>query len=279
MMDLIIGTAAADERVRAVCMNGSRVNPAAQKDKLQDYDIVYFVTELAVFTADHTWVDLFGDRTIMQLPDEMSIIPGEPRRCFTYLMQFEDGNRIDLTLSPLEDMEDCLKSDSLTLVLLDKDGVAPALPPPGDSSYHVKPPNEKLYQDCCNEFWWLCPYIAKGLWRGQFLYAAETMNQYLRPMLHQMLRWQVGTEHNFAVNTGKGDHAFSSLLSEETWDKLVSTYRMGSCADIWAALRTSRILFRRSANAVAAHFGWQYNGRDDERVSAYVDRIHAECSE
>ncbi len=45
MYDLILGTAQADERIRAVYMNGSRTNANAPRDIFQDYDIVYAVTE------------------------------------------------------------------------------------------------------------------------------------------------------------------------------------------------------------------------------------------
>ena len=45
MMDLILGVAKKDERIRAVYMNGSRTNPNAARDILQDYDIVYVVEE------------------------------------------------------------------------------------------------------------------------------------------------------------------------------------------------------------------------------------------
>ncbi len=43
MLDLIINTAKEDERIRAVIMNGSRVNPNVKRDCFQDYDIIYVV--------------------------------------------------------------------------------------------------------------------------------------------------------------------------------------------------------------------------------------------
>ena len=49
MMDLIIGVAAADERIRAVRMEGSRANPAVPKDQYQDYDISYYVVDIEPF--------------------------------------------------------------------------------------------------------------------------------------------------------------------------------------------------------------------------------------
>ena len=135
MTALILGVAERDARVRAVFMNGSRANPNAPRDIFQDYDIVYVVEETASFRAQPGWVDVFGERLVMQTPDEMDHAAGQPTdlaRCYGYLMQFADGNRIDLRLMTLpRALEEC-QSDSQTIVLLDKDGILPPLPPPGD---------------------------------------------------------------------------------------------------------------------------------------------------
>ena len=62
MYKLIIGTAEADDRIRAVYMNGSRTNPNVPKDIFQDYDIVYVVRETKPFYEDKSWIDRFGER-------------------------------------------------------------------------------------------------------------------------------------------------------------------------------------------------------------------------
>ena len=69
-MKLILDTAAADDRILAVYMNGSRTNPNVPKDIFQDYDIVYVVTETESFRKDRGWIDRFGERLFMQYPEE-----------------------------------------------------------------------------------------------------------------------------------------------------------------------------------------------------------------
>ncbi len=128
MLDLILETAKRDERVRAVIMNGSKVNPNAPKDFFQDYDVVYIVTEKESFLADPGWIKVFGELMILQLPDEMSDPPPEGKDYYGYLMQFADGNRIDLSLFLVSKL-DKLEEDSLTLTLLDKDGILLKFPP------------------------------------------------------------------------------------------------------------------------------------------------------
>lgn len=192
MTALILGVAERDSRVRAVFMNGSRANPNAPRDIFQDYDIVYVVEETASFRAQPGWVDVFGERLVMQTPDEMDHAAGQPTdlaRCYGYLMQFADGNRIDLRLMTLpRALEEC-QSDSQTIVLLDKDGILPPLPLPSDTAYHIRRPDQTAFAGCCNEFWWTLPYVAKGLWRGRVTYALDTLNACVRPQLLHMLSW------------------------------------------------------------------------------------------
>ena len=69
MLDLILGVARQDERIRAVWMNGSRANPRAPRDIFQDYDIAYLVDDMSSFLKDHSWVDVFGERLIMQMTE------------------------------------------------------------------------------------------------------------------------------------------------------------------------------------------------------------------
>ena len=274
MLNLILGVARRDGRVRVMAMNGSRTNPNVQKDMFQDYDIVYLVTEMESFLKDKSWMDVFGERMIMQMPDKMEMSPSEPlRKRFAYLMQCMDGNRIDLTLVPLGQLEAYSKEDKLTVVLLDKDNCMPEVPAPTDEDYWVKQPSAKLFADCCNEFWWVSPYVVKGLWRKEILYAKQHLN-IVRAMLLRMLEWQVGIETAFSVSIGKSGKYLEEYLAKESWLALLSTYADGSYEATWQALFVACDLFRQTAMLVAAHFGYDYPEGDDRRVSTYLGRIH-----
>ena len=131
MLELIINTAKSDDRIRAVLLNGSRANPNTPRDLFQDFDIVYLVTEAASFHHDFNWIKRFGEIMILQLPDDMGDPPRSPNEGFAYLMQFMDGNRIDLSIWPKDQLNERIK-DSLTLVLLDKDHLIPPLTPPNE---------------------------------------------------------------------------------------------------------------------------------------------------
>jgi hypothetical protein len=61
MLDLILSFAWEHDEVRAVVMNGSRVNPNAKRDPFQDYDVVYFVRSVEPFRRNATLSNLRRD--------------------------------------------------------------------------------------------------------------------------------------------------------------------------------------------------------------------------
>jgi aminoglycoside 6-adenylyltransferase len=75
VITLILNVANTDDRIRAVLLNGSRANPGATKDIFQDFDIIYIVTKIDTFLKSHSWIDVFGERLILQLrqPDASTI--------------------------------------------------------------------------------------------------------------------------------------------------------------------------------------------------------------
>jgi aminoglycoside 6-adenylyltransferase len=271
MLDLIIETARQDERIRAVIMNGSRTNPNAPRDIFQDFDIVYLVTEVAPFKQDPAWSDRFGEMMIMQLPDTMQDPPSDDDS-FAYLMQFSDGNRIDLTLYPVDKLAE-MDRDSLSILLLDKDDLIEPFAPPTDRDYLPQPPTAKLYADCCNEFWWVSTYVVKGLWRAEITYAKAMMDEVVRTQLMKMLVWHIGLKTDFSVSPGKSGKYFQKFLEPELWDQLLQTYANASDDHTWDALLTMCGLFRQVALPIAAHYGFAYPHADDRRVYAHLGHV------
>lgn len=272
MFDLIISTAQSDKRIRAVMLSGSRVNPNAPRDPFQDFDVTYFVTAIEPFTADHTWIDGFGEIMILQMPEVMEEPPPMNDGHFAYLMQFMDGNRIDLTLFPLA-LLPAFTVESLSRMLLDKDGLFPALSPATDSDFLPTPPSAKAFADCCNEFWWIATYVAKGLWRAELPYAKTLLDGVMRDQLLKMLTWHVGVKTTFQQGPGKLGKRLKHQLEPELWALLEKSYADADYVHTWESLLAMCDLFRQTAIPIAALFGFAYPQRDDERVSAYLHHV------
>ena len=272
MFELILAIARRDARIRAVILNGSRANPQARGDIFQDYDIVYIVTDIASFKQDPNWIKCFGELMILQLPDDMSATPHALDDPYAYLMQFADGNRIDLSLFPLDRLNQ-LGSDSLSVLLLDKDGIIQPFAPPNQSDYLPSPPTAQEYADCCNEFWWVSPYVAKGLWREELTYAKCMFDLYVREELMKMLTWYIGLKTRFLENPGKLGKYYQKYLEPELWEMLQKTYADAGYENNWKALFSMCDLFRFTARAVGRNFGFAYPQADDQRVSAHLQHV------
>lgn len=269
MLKLILNTAKEDERIRAVIMNGSRANPDAKKDPFQDYDIVYLVTDMAPYVNNLEWTKRFGEMMILQIPWDYGDMPGMRDWQFAYLMQFADGNRIDLTILSIDHGVGAWE-DSQSVVLLDKDGTVPELPPPSNKDYLPKRPSEEEYEHCCNEFWWVSSYVAKGLWREELTYAKGVMDTWVRDQLIKMLTWHIGINTDFTKSVGKLGKHFKEYLEPELYTQLTMTYPDAEYEHIWDSLLVMGDMFRRVAKRVGAHFGYPYPEGDDDRVTAHL---------
>ena len=274
MYDLIINTAKADERIRAVYMNGSRTNTNVPKDIFQDYDIVYAVTETKPFYEDKSWIDNFGERLYMQCPDEWDKARGQNvdfDKCYGWLIQFADGNRLDLHVEPLDQLD--ILDDKLCVILLDKDGILPKIPKATDIDYHVKKPSEAEYLATCNEFWWCLNNAAKGLWRNELPYAHDMINGIIRPQLVKILSWKVGIETDFAVSVGKSAKYMYKWLEPAVWERFLQTYGGITAVQIWDSVMIMCDLFDEIAPEVGGKLEYRYNFTEAKNARYYLEQV------
>lgn len=274
MMEMLLTLAKGDERIRAVGMEGSRVNVNVPKDEFQDYDITYVVTDMESFLKNDQWLEYFGRRIFIQKPEAMALFPHELGNWFSYLMLFEDGTRIDLKLVPLHEINLYVSSDRLLTILLDKDHLIQSAPVPTDVDYHVQKPTEQEFDDCCNEFWFVSTYVVKGLCRKEILYANDHFHRIVRRELLRMVSWKVGFETGFSVSVGKNYKYLNKYVDEKLWDRLLSTYRSDSYPQAWKSLLTCQQLFREISLEVAKELGFIYPEYDQNITKYTEDHYH-----
>lgn len=269
MLELIINTAKEDERIRGVIMSGSRADVHAPRDIYQDYDIVYLVEDTAPFWNNTEWLEeKFGRISLLQTPEIMSLIPPDNDGSFVFLTIFEDGNRIDLSVTS----KSYIDNGEPAIVLLDKTGELSGIKPREDF-WFIKPPVEKLFHDCCNEFHWCLNNVAKGIARDELPYVQEMFNRCVRDALNIMTDWYIGAENDFKVSAGKMGKYYKKYLPAELYEMYVATYSDSDYENIWNAVFTACALFRRLAESVAEKFGYTYNMTEDENIIDYMNKV------
>ena len=266
--DLIISFAQSDPKIKAVLLNGSRANPFVPKDKFQDFDVVYVVDEIESYLEDIRWIDIFGQRTMLQMPETMRY-PAQDGN-FAFLMLFEDGNRIDLNLMPIKniDLDDL---DKMTVVLLDKENRFPHIEPPSDHHFHVQPPTELEYVSCCNNFLWCLQNVAKGIARDELPYAMEMYEQIVRNELNSMIGWYIGTLTDFSVSAGKMGKYYKRYLPENVYQMVKETYSDGNYDHLWKSMFIAIECFELIAKDVGCYLNVAYNQKDHQNMVKYLN--------
>ncbi len=272
MMDLIVGMAIEEDKIRAVELNGSRVNKTIEADFFQDFDVVYYTRDVPYYRDNREWIDRFGEMMIMQMPEAMDDPPAKYNGTFVYLMQFKDGNRIDLTFRPIP-ANGMIEREGLSQILLDKDKIFTEDHEIGDYDFYPQVPTQKAFEDCCNEYWWVSAYVAKALWRGQIMLAKEIFEKYVRDMMKRQLVWHYGDLTNYQASPGKGLSKIETVLSEAYMNIYKQTFPRLFVEEIWDAHLIMCDLFDDIANKVARNHKLKYNTIEASCVRKHLEHI------
>jgi len=247
-------------KVEAVALSGSRTNGQAPKDEFQDYDVVYIVDDLDTLTRDLAWLHQFGTRNI-----EQHNILGNRR---LYLMLFEDGNRIDLTLCPKEHIQEWVDSEAGFTVLKDEKGLFEAyLPNP--KRYWTAPPSEEEFTASCNEFWWVSAYVVKGIYRKQVIYATDHLYGICQQELLKVLAWQIASDKG-TVDIGKNYKYLFQYLPTEKEKEFSNLLDFSSIEKITQSLFTTMQLFHQETQSLAQKMGFTYDKEVAEKMMRYA---------
>ena len=260
MMNLILQIAES-LKVDAVALSGSRTNDHAPKDEFQDYDVVYLVDNLENLISDLSWLDQFGKRII-----EQEVGLGQRR---LYLMLFEDGNRIDLTLCPKEYIKEWVDSEAGFIVLEDPEHL---FEPYSQNleRYWTIPATETDFEKSCNEFWWVSAYVVKGICRNQLTYAIDHLYGICQQVLLKVLAWQVASDRG-KVNIGKNYKHLFQYLPAEKEKEFSNLLGFSSIEKFTQSLFATMNFFHQEAQSLAQKMGFDYDMEVAEKMIEYAE--------
>ena len=260
MLDVILKTAETLQ-VAAVAMSGSRTDTKASKDEFQDYDVVYVVENLDELITDLSWLDQFGKRII-----EQEVGLGQRR---LYLMLFEDGNRIDLTLCPKEHIKEWVDSEAGFTVLEDPEHL---FEPYSQNleRYWTNPASAIEFEKVCNEFWWVSAYVVKGICRKQVIYATDHLYGICQQELLKVLAWQVASDRG-AVDIGKNYKYIFNYLHAQKENEFSSLLDFSNSDKITQSLFATMKFFHQEAQSLAQKMGFDYDKEVAEEMIEFAE--------
>jgi len=260
ILGLIIETAK-KLQVNAVALSGSRTNQKIQTDEFQDYDLVYVVDDIDNLTRDISWLDQFGKRII-----EQEVTLGHRR---LYLILFEDGNRIDLTLCPKDHINEWVDSEAGFTVLVDEKDLFESYSP-SPQRFWISPASKTDFEKSCNEFWWVSAYVVKGICRKQVIYATDHLYGICQQELLKVLAWQVASD-NGTVDIGKNYKYLFNYLPAEKEKEFSALLDFSSIEKITQSLLATIQLFHQEAQSLAQKMSFEYNQEVAEKMMRYAE--------
>ena len=259
MLDVILKTAETLQ-VAAVAMSGSRTNSQAPQDEFQDYDVVYVVENLDELITDLSWIDQFGKRII-----EQEVRLGLRR---LFLMLFEDGNRIDLTLCPKEHIKEWVDSEAGFTVLEDPEHL---FEPYSQNleRYWTSPASAIEFEKVCNEFWWVSAYVVKGICRKQVIYATDHLYGICQQELLKVLAWQVASNRG-VVDIGKNYKYLFNYLPTEKGKEFSSLLDFSNSDKITQSLFDTMQIFHQETRSLSQKMNFDYDKEVAEKMIEYA---------
>ena len=257
----LISQTAKSLQVDAVALSGSRTNQKIQTDEFQDYDVVYVVDDLDNLTRDLSWLTQFGKRII-----EQEVTLGHRR---LYLMLFEDGNRIDLTLCPKDQIQEWLENEADFTVLEDPKALFESYYPRPER-FWIHPASEMDFKKTCNEFWWVSAYVVKGICRKQVIYATDHLYGICQQELLKVLAWQVASDRG-KVDIGKNYKYLFNYLPAEKKKEFSNLLDFSSLDKIIQSLLATMQIFHQEAQSLSQKMGFEYDREVAEKMIEYAE--------
>ena len=273
----IIEWANTNPDVRAVLLTSSLVNPLAEVDVHSDLDIEFIFKNNEPYISDESWINAFGN-PIVNLSEDESRFEGKHG---INMVLYADHVKVDFKLHSvhkfLAELQNPVLHEDWDIgykILLDKDGITQAMPPPSYQVSLIKKPSRHRFESLIHDFWWDTTYVAKCLARREIFYAKFMSENILRTeMLVPLLEWHIAAQNDWNVTTNKHGRYFRKYLTGEEWKKIQNTFSGEKIHENWEALFAMANLVHETGNALARQLHYTYPQETARKVLRYLKEM------
>lgn len=254
------------ESIRALVLQGSYVNENAPLDIFSDLDPLFYVTDVNEFIHDLSWKNEFGE-VICNWGDAWDMKDGQ--KGYTRLTLYKDGFKLDFGFQHIS-LAQYANDMPLYQVIIDKDNIVPKREVSDERKFYVTPPTEKEFNDILLDFFFDTSYVVKSIYREE-LFFEKFMENILHNKIFELLKWYIGTTHNYQVNIGSMGRYFKRYLTNEEKTMLQNTYPNHTKQEQVKALYAMFELVRYLGKKIASHHNFTYPTKLDLDMYTYCD--------
>lgn len=276
LIQRVLRWATALPSMAAVLRTGSRGRGGAI-DALSDHDLILVLDDPSLLEADTGWF-LAPGPVLVWVPETVEHLG---RKVQTRLVLYEDGTKVDFTLSATEILDRLTGAPSLPPwldagyeVLHDRDGRAAKLAPPTGRGYVPTPPDAARFEARVREFWFETTYVARNLARHELLSARYSLDVVIRHgLLREMLEWYVQGEEAWTTPVGAVGRGLPDRLEEGDRREVLESLRDDGLEAAPDVLRRTTNLYSRLARVVAQRLDVSYPQKMEDGVRAYLEGV------
>lgn len=274
MIETILVKARNDDTIRAVI----RTDFIPVREYLYNYNFYFVVTDIKKYDDDSIFEKCFGDRILLFRGDKN--YPEMFPNTKAHLMVMRDGTTIaihvmnrDSFLSRYngEDTHENVWIGDTYKILLDKDDIFPEIERLEErQTLFDDKPTENQFLGACHEFWWVAKTFAEYTLREELLSAMFYLNDSVRVLLNQMLRWYIFLREGKPVDMGILDSNMETLLDKGLFALYKTTYPTSDYNSIWEAYDAVTKIWSVAGSKVAEYCGYDYPLQEEEDMRGFI---------
>jgi len=254
--------------IRGLVLQGSYINPNAKIDDFSDLDPLFYVNDVNDWIHNLSWKTEFG-KVISEWGDCWELEDG--LKGYTRLTLFKDGFKLDFGFQDIR-LAKYANQMPLYKIYVDKDNVIPTPEVTDEQKFYVKAPTQEEFDQVLVDFFFDTSYVVKSIYREE-LFFQKYMFGILHKKIYDLLRWYVGIQYDFKVNTGSMGRNFKKYLSKEEWEQLERTYS-GPCVESnFRALLKMFELVRYLGECISTYLNFTYPNQLNNDMLEYCTTL------
>ena len=277
LIEKFVSWAEASGEVKSVFVVGSRARTDRPADEFSDLDLVMVVNNPEYFIQSTEWLKNIG-KYWASFIEGTAVGGGQERRVL-----FEDALDVDFAVFSEDAFKHAIETEDVQAVfkrgfrvLVDKIGMADALPSQSAERPVCPPPSEKDFLNLVNDFWYHTVWTTKKLQRGELWAAKMCVDNYMKWQLLRMIECHARAVNGQDYDTWHSGRFIDIWAEQRVREGLQGAFAHYDKKDMGRALLATMDLFRSLAVEAAEKSGFQYPDTADESTTGWVRKVLAE---
>ncbi|MBB5937724.1 aminoglycoside 6-adenylyltransferase [Streptomyces zagrosensis] len=259
--------------IKAILRTGSRGRQDGTVDALSDHDIELYTTEPARYEENGDWIRELGAVWVcvgLEGPWENP----------AWLVFFEGGLKADFQVVPVVRLRE-LADDGLDelhergyQILLDREGLAAALPAPTGAAPEAELPDEEEFQQVCAEFWHEIAHLPRYLARGE-LWIVKARDWTTKELLQTMIEWHAQSHFGPQHDVWHGGTRMREWAAPGVWKRAGGVFADFAPDGCLRAAQATADLFAELSREVARTYGFSYPEAAERAIRPYLNQLPA----